>query len=387
MFKVVIGHTEDPDSQDAVSEIIEQCEKNLKGEKPKAGILLASTLYDTKLVLKEVEKHFPGIELIGCTTCAEISSVKGYMEGSLVLVLFCSDTIEMKATVVRDLSKKDIKSSVKQALDAVLPTFKKKPTFSITTPDVLSFDSMSLIKEIQNILGENFPILGGGSSDPWKFTEICQFYQTEVLHDAAPILFFSEPLIFASGVASGWTPFTSLHKLEEVEKNVALTISNKKALQFYVDYLGGSPTLIHPLAIYEKDDENFYLRAPLASLEDKGAIVFTGELHRNSNVRISKADHNSIIEAAIKAYLQAMNKYPNQEFACAFMTSCACRRQILGSKTRQEYETIKEKILQSLPLFGFYSLGQFGPYTDIQKCVWHIETIVFTLIGEKNAAG
>ena len=78
MLQVVVGHSADPESQEAVEEIIEQCQESLTGIPPQAGILFAGMDFDYELILKEITNAFPGIELIGCTTDGEVSSVLGF---------------------------------------------------------------------------------------------------------------------------------------------------------------------------------------------------------------------------------------------------------------------------------------------------------------------
>ena len=67
MFKVVIGHSDDVDSRDAIIEVLEQCKKGLGKLKPNAGLLFSSIDYEHVVMLKSIRKKFPGIELIGCT--------------------------------------------------------------------------------------------------------------------------------------------------------------------------------------------------------------------------------------------------------------------------------------------------------------------------------
>ena len=91
MFKVAVGHSNDPDSDSAIEEVLEQCQTTLAGEIPAAGILFAAIDFEHSLLLNEINRAFPEIELIGCTTDAEISSVLEFEQDALTLMLFCSD--------------------------------------------------------------------------------------------------------------------------------------------------------------------------------------------------------------------------------------------------------------------------------------------------------
>ncbi|PMB27488.1 hypothetical protein CEN47_14995, partial [Fischerella thermalis CCMEE 5319] len=87
MLKSVVGHSDDPESQIAIAEVIEQCLNQLAGAIPQAGMLFAAIDFDHALILKHINQVFPGIDLIGCTTDGEISSTLGFQQDSLTLIL------------------------------------------------------------------------------------------------------------------------------------------------------------------------------------------------------------------------------------------------------------------------------------------------------------
>lgn len=68
MFKAVVGHSNDPDSLSAVEEVLQQCASSLAGDILKAGIIFAAIDFDHSLILQQIDRAFPGIELIGGTT-------------------------------------------------------------------------------------------------------------------------------------------------------------------------------------------------------------------------------------------------------------------------------------------------------------------------------
>lgn len=78
MFKVVVGHSDDPDSQCAIESVLEQCLKDLTNILPQAGILFAAIDFEHTLILKHIHQSFPKLELIGCTTDGEMSSELGF---------------------------------------------------------------------------------------------------------------------------------------------------------------------------------------------------------------------------------------------------------------------------------------------------------------------
>jgi hypothetical protein len=88
MFTAVVGHSEDLDTLAAANEILAQCRSKLKGTVPRAGLLFAAIDFDHQVLLDEINRHYPGIQLIGCSTDGEISSDLGFREDSVTLILF-----------------------------------------------------------------------------------------------------------------------------------------------------------------------------------------------------------------------------------------------------------------------------------------------------------
>jgi len=103
MLKTAIAHSKELDSADAVEDVLEQCREILGELQAHAGMLFAGIDHDFALILNKINEVYPGIELIGCTTWGEISSVHGVADDSIVLTLFHSDEIEFKAGVADSL--------------------------------------------------------------------------------------------------------------------------------------------------------------------------------------------------------------------------------------------------------------------------------------------
>lgn len=91
MLKAVVGHSNDPDTEFAIAEVLEQCLTGLAGLKPQAAILLAALDFDHGKILHHIHQTFPDIQLIGGTTDSEISSILEFQQDSLVLMVLCSD--------------------------------------------------------------------------------------------------------------------------------------------------------------------------------------------------------------------------------------------------------------------------------------------------------
>ncbi|UKP00076.1 FIST signal transduction protein [Nostoc sp. UHCC 0870] len=383
MLKIVVGHSNDPDSLAAVEEVIQQCTTSLTGETPQAGILFSAIDFDHTLILQQIHQAFPGIELIGGTTDGEISSVLEFQQDSITLMLFCSDEIEIFAGVGLNVSIDPIVAA-KQAVEQAKTKTTAVPQLCLTHPESLTTSGVSILNGLKLALGEKFPIFGGLAADQSKYQNTYQFFQTEVFSDSVPVLLFSGNVLFSHGVASGWFPIGKTSKVTKVKKNIVYEIDGQPALDFYRHYLGTlPPSMEYPLAVFDEDGVSFYLRAPIAYDETIGSITFFADIPEQANIQISEAGHQDILAASHASFMNAMNNYPGTEPAGVLFFSCVARRQILGMETQQEYLNTKNYFNQFLPACGFYSNGEIAPIKSTGKTHFHNETFVTLILGTK----
>lgn len=235
MLKIAVGHSNDPESAEAIDEILAQCQAELAGEKPQAGILCSAFDFDHQLVVARINQAFPGLELIGGTTDGEISSVLGFQQDSLTLMLLCSEDIEIRAAVGRQVSQ-DPQAIAHQAATEAQQLLTTPPQFCVALSESLKSSAALILQGLQSALG-NAPVFGGATADQAKMEQTYQFYKTEVLSDSVPFLLFGGDVLFSHGVASGWQPIGKRSRITKANHNVIYEIDHRPALEFYHYYL------------------------------------------------------------------------------------------------------------------------------------------------------
>ncbi|MGB3299233.1 MAG: FIST N-terminal domain-containing protein [Phormidesmis sp.] len=388
MFKAVVGHSNDPDSQEAVLEVLKQMHCALAGASPKAGILFAAIDFDHALILREIIKAFPEIALIGGTTDGEISSVLGFEQDSLTLIAFCSDSITISAGIGQEVSKGE-QAAAQAAVQQAIAAHPEEIQLCISLPESLTTSGVTIIESLKEALGKQVPIFGGLTADQWRSQQTYQFFQAEVHSDAVPVLLFSGPILFSHGVASGWQPIGTAGRVTKAKRNVVYEIDDQPALSFYQRYLGAlPPSSEYPLALSDSNSDLQYMRAP-SGIYDRstGSITFFGDVPTQSMVQITEATHDSILLASQQSTQQALETYPGQMPAAALFFSCASRRQILGSRTKEEFDQAQRYLTQSspvqaLPSCGFYANGEISPLQHKGETYLHNETFITLLLGE-----
>ncbi|MBD2597527.1 FIST C-terminal domain-containing protein [Nostoc spongiaeforme FACHB-130] len=385
MFQVVVGHSNDPDSENAIAEVIQKCTTSLGGLIPQAGILFSAIDFEHTLILQHIQRVFPGIQLIGGTTNGEISSILEFQQDSLTLMLFATDEVEIYAGVGREASKNPALSA-QQAIAQATANTTSTPQLCLTFPDSLTSNGVLILEGLKQSLRGQIPIIGGMSADDYTFDKTYQFFQDEVLNDSIPVLIFCGKLLFSHGVASGWTPISQRSCVTKVDGNVVYEIDGQRALDFYQHYLGEerftANYAIHALAVFE-DQEHFYMRAPNGYDQESGSVTFFSDIPEQAIVQITDANRQDILLASEASLKNALVNYPGLEPTAALLISCAARRRILGTMASEEYKLVKTHLPPTLPCCGFYAYGEIAPLMTKGQTQFHNKTFVTLLMGTK----
>ncbi|MCP4350481.1 MAG: hypothetical protein GY795_33850 [Desulfobacterales bacterium] len=382
MLKAVTGHSEDVDSLDAVHEILDQCQKELNGLIPQAGILYSAIGYDYKILLEEIVKAFPDIELIGCSTDGEISSRLGFTEDTIVLILFYSDNIEIRAGIGCRMSESPIQCST-DAVQMAQSKLNGDPSFCLTLPDGLDVKKDRALRELQIRLGNSVPIYGGFAAEQANWKETFQFYRTEIHKNSMPILVFGGNILFSHGLASGWQPIGKKGKITKVRGSYVYEIDHQPALDFYRHYLGplAMQSREFPFAVFEKNQEFYYVRVVIGLDEEKKCLTFSGEMPEHAFIQITETTRDQMLEGARESVKKASEAFPGKIPEAALIFSCAARKEILGTKTQEEYQSVQAYAKGNFPVIGFYSYGEICPTMPPAPTRLHGGTIVTLFIG------
>jgi len=385
MFTAVSGHSEDIDTLSAFAEVREQCEAALKGTRPQAGLLFAGIDFEHQELLDAINKAWPSIELIGCTTDGELSSCLGFRDDSISLLLFASDTIDFSSGLGRGLSE-DVQAACAQAVAQARSKSQLEPRLCITTPESLKISGQQTVVALRKVLGDDVDLFGGRAADHRKYEHTLQFHGRDVVSDSVPILILSGPLVYSFGVASGWKPIGDPGTITRSQGNVVYEIDGAPAVEFYRRFLGKQFKLTTeiPLIILNDAGEPEYLRASAGDINDEtGAITFLSDVPQGVRAQISVADRTAILEGCKESVQMALRAFSDtKKPQAAVIASCSSRKLLLGTKTSEEARILREQIGQDIPLCGFYAFGEIGPQkTDSTKPIMHQHTFTMLLLG------
>jgi PAS domain S-box-containing protein len=340
-----------------------------------------------------VLESLPGTSLIGCTTAGDFSRNYGFSDDSITLILFCSDTIEIRAGLGRNVSwdhKNAIRSAVSQAREGLT----QSASLCIALPDLFYNSANQLVEELSGEL--RCTVVGGFAArqvvdDDVTVSDlperpIAQFYGGEILNDALPILLFGGPVEFAFSVANSWIPVGQKAKVTQSAGREVKRIGELKALDFYRHYLGehADPAKEFPLAVCEPGQERFYLRVPVHYDDRTGAISFSEAIPVGATVQITESVRDHLIEDARGSTESLYHSYPDKHAVLALAFSCCLRKEALGTRVEEELSVLRETLSLSTAIAGFYSNGEIAPLSPGDRSFFHNATLVTVLIGERG---
>lgn len=384
-MQIAIGHSSNLDSEEATEEVIAMCREQIGEATPGAALLFCSVDHELQEVVTAIHDALPTAELIGCTTDGELSSALGFVEDSIALMVICSDGISFAIGVGHGV----FDDPGRAAADAIAEARAKlpgEPVLCLTTPQGLKSTGNRVVQGLINALGEQVPIAGGISADPWLFEQTYQFHAGEVLTNSVPVLLLSGPLKLSRGAWSGWMPVGSRAVATPGDGRVVTHIGSRTAVEFIQKYLGrdAKPSSECPLAVFAPGASDFYLRSVVAHDEQEGTITLAERIPEGSELGLTQATRDNILLGAERSLAQAIDAYPGERPELGLFFSCGGRRHILGTRCAEEEQVIRRLTPDGVPYVGFYAYGEVGPLSSGtgNDTAFHSETLVSVFLGE-----
>ena len=133
--------------------------------------------------------------------------------------------------------------------------------------------------------------------------------------------------------------------------------------------------------------EYFQLRSPVGVDHEKGTISLAGSIPQGRAVTITTASRADIIGGAELAAKQAKACIEGAKPEVILMFSCVGRKLVLGRRTQEEVDAVKNVLGRDVPLLGFYTYGEIGSIDKFQEQLkpskFHNETAVLWVLGSK----
>lgn len=204
----------------------------------------------------------------------------------------------------------------------------------------------------------------------------------------AAIGFYGDRLRVGYGSSGGWAPFGPLRRVTHAQANCLYELDGRPALELYRKYLGEfaselpSAAMRFPLCITDPDTGRMLVRTILSIDEDNQCMVFAGDMPVGTKVRFMRASYEDLVDGAAGAAEHSVLSSGVEHADLAICVSCVGRKIVLGQRTEEETEIVRETIGQRPAIMGFYSYGELAPPESAPWCELHNQTMTITLMKE-----
>ena len=286
----------------------------------------------------------------------------------------------MRAGVGRNISA-DPAAAARAAIEAAMDGLDKDIRLCIVVMEGLRTDATTVVETIQASLPAGAVLVGGlaGGGGGWDRT--VQTIGREALEDAVCVLLFAGPLAVSAAAGHGWVPVGTMHRVTKAVGTRLSEIDDSAAVDLYTRYLGGHP-IFHPLAVFPKDDGEFFIAtSPLA--DPDGSIVVLNNVSTGCGIRLADAHPDDLIAAAEQVSRDAATGFRGTQVDVGLAFSCSGRRIMLGSRVGEEIDLLRESTGLDVPIAGFYTYGEICPLRGQHEARVHNSTLAFVLLGEE----
>lgn len=336
--------------------------------------------------LKNIKAVYPKSKILGSSTSGEIQNGE-INDNTIVCVVtqFKHTRLKLFSAPINFTTSTEVGRTISESLAS--PELKNILLFT----DGLNIDGSDLIKEMhQTLLDKNInvPITGGLAGDGNRFINTYVLFGTEVkTHHAVALGFYGEHIQVFAGTGAGWDPFGPPRVVTKAERNTVFEIDGIPALKLYREYLKEDAQnlpvsgVLFPLGVSWGKNENI-VRSVARIDEANNGLIFASRIPEHSKVQLMHSNVMKLINAAENALDNCPMDFTQDTPTLALIISCTGRRMIMGQKTEDEIEIIRDRLPIHAEICGFYSYGEFAPTVNKQNEL-HNQTMTLIIFQER----
>ncbi|HLF18964.1 MAG TPA: FIST N-terminal domain-containing protein [Candidatus Omnitrophota bacterium] len=374
---IAIGSSQTVDTLTATKEAAQKIKSSLQSTKPDLVLIFSTIHHDPDTIAQAIDNLFPGSKAIGCSSAGIIFSEK-IMTNGIGILAIASDEMKFGIGAVSDITPTNIRMAGSDLAKNIVADFGQHGRHvCLFFIDGEIADSSLLLKGVQEVLGNVFPLVGAGSCDDFHFKKNFQIFGSQALEMSACGLIMGGQMSVGVSGRHGWRPLGKPRVITQAEGNIIKTIDGKKASHLYEEYFDeayqdlratqlGQMSILYPLGIFIEESNHFLLRNAIDILED-GSIVCQGGVPDGSEVHIMIGNKDSCKEAASEAAQEAHNNLLGKKAKLVIIIESMSRLKLLGRGAILEIAKIREIFGQDIPVFGMYAHGEICPFESVER--------------------
>jgi hypothetical protein len=390
---ISIGFSQDQDPQNATLQACVQIKNQLNTANTDLTIVFASPQYIVPEAQSTITSILKPKHLVGSSTGGIILS-NGVTNRGIAIVGINSDDIHFGVSAIRDIDTQDMHhAGFDLARKAVQDLNSSHREAFITFSEGIEKNSSPFIQGVREVLGGGFPVLGAISSDDFKYKELFQLFQDQILHSSVVGLLLGGTSHLALDCKHSFKPLGKPRTVTKVDGHVLCTIDNKPAIEIYKHFLGpdveklknitlNSSLAIYPLGFYLEESRQYLLRNIIDILQD-GSIVCHGGIPQGAEVHLMISNQEACLNSAIEAAKLVKASLADRPAKLVLIFESLARHKILGRGAFNEIQAIKDVLGKTTPIAGMCSYGEIGPFdtlNNIKNIYLHNESILIVAI-------
>lgn len=336
---------------------------------------------------KALQQLSPQADVLGCSTGGNILGSE--LTDSLVAVAVSFDQTQTRIASVK-IAEAEASYVCGEALGKQL--YRGDLAGIVVLCDGLHVNGSDLVAGIEQAVGSGIPISGGLAGDGADFVETLVGVngrpQSKVI---AAIGFYGTAVRLNTGSGGGWDVFGPRREITKSSGHVLHEIDGEPALDLYERYLGDKEAaalpgsaLLFPLKIYDpyRDGHNV-VRTVMAIDREARTMTFAGDVPEGWQGQLMHGNMNRLVAGAAAAAGRAQQTaLPAGAPSLSLLVSCIGRRLLMGQRTPDEVDAVREVLGPQATQIGFYSYGELCPHAETGASELHNQTMTITTISE-----
>ncbi|HXK38325.1 MAG TPA: FIST N-terminal domain-containing protein [Candidatus Paceibacterota bacterium] len=371
--KIGLGQSHEASEIEAGKEAMTIALHALSGLSPDVVFVYSTFGFDFPSLIHSIRAMVPGVRVIGGSTLGIITREGPDTEFHRVSVCAIkSDDFIMTPLVAKGLIGRS--GAAGRELAAQIEASGKNDIkgLYLFLDGLHAADPDSLLREVEHALPPATPVFGGTASEPLLWKNTYQFYDDEVLEDAAVGVLFSGKINIAVTSSHGSQELGAVHEVTKADGARIYEIDNKPAMHLFTELYGAEQKQISAamaagvcLGVRVPEEvvggERMELRVPLTSLDD-GSIIMAAAWPTGTKIYVCQRNGERIIDRADSAAKELVAMRKGIQPLVVFHADCVGRSadQVGKDVAFSEVRATIDAFPQDTPWFGAYVYGELA---------------------------
>lgn len=333
--------------------------------------------------LPVVQKGYPGIDIVSCSTSGEVYLSELKEEAVTgIAVAFTKTTTEVYSA---SLKGKDESKALGQELAS---KFRKQNLKHILVfSDGWLVNGSDLVRGMYEAMDDGVSISGGLAGDGANFSKTLVGLNKQIDQGmAVAIGMYGDHINIGFGSHGGWSELGESFTVTESTGREILKLDKEKPFDLYEKFLGddadGLPgtALLYPVAVWLPDTDDYVVRTVFNIDEIKGSITLGEAVPVGTRLQFMRARFDDLLQGVKTAAEDAKHNL-SQKPQLALMVSCIGRKLLFNQQIEEEITATHEILGEETIIGGFYSYGEICPVNKDLAALHH-QMLTLTVFAE-----